>query len=102
MSTRKLVLETAKFNVLTAHSSKEAVEIFGKAAKVIDALIVTSDLKGADSLISQLKKAQPALPVICVAPNRTTQLKGADHYVPSHEPEVLVGLCRELFGDPRE
>src|SRR5580693_3560560 len=30
ISTRKLVIETAKFNVLTAYSGKEALEIFKK------------------------------------------------------------------------
>ena len=102
LSTRKLVLETAKFNVLTAHTSKEAAEVFAIAPKLVAALIVSSELKGAEPLVAQLKKKNPDLPVICISPNRTAELKGVDHHISSHEPEELVELCRELFGDPRD
>jgi hypothetical protein len=102
LSTRKLVLETAKFNVLTAHTSKEAAEVLAVAPALIAALIVSSDIHGAESLVAQLKKKNGDIPVICMSPNRTAELKGADHHVSSHEPEELVELCRELFGDPRD
>ena len=48
LSVRKLVLETAKFNVLTAHSAAEAAEIFDKAPQIVSALVIVSDLKGAE------------------------------------------------------
>src|SRR3954454_19838477 len=38
LSSRKLLLETAKHNVLTAYSSKEGLEIFGKHP--VDAVVV--------------------------------------------------------------
>jgi CheY-like chemotaxis protein len=100
LSVRKLVLETAKFNVLTAHSQKEALEIFDTAPKLINALLIVSDLKGAESLVAQFKRKCPDLPVICISPNEG-RIKGADHNVSSHDPEALIDLCRELFGDPR-
>jgi len=101
LSTRKLVLETGKFNVVTAHSSKEALELFSNAPKLMSALIVSSDLKGAQLLVTRLKTSRPDLPVICLSPNRTATLKGADHHASGHEPQELLDLCRELFGDPR-
>jgi DNA-binding response OmpR family regulator len=102
LSTRKLVLETAKFNVITAHSPKEANEFLAKARDLYDAIIVSTDLKGAGEFANHLKKAEPNMPLICVSPNQSTSLKMADHHVPSHEPETLAELCRELFGDPRK
>ena len=101
MSTRKLVLETGKFNVITAHSSKEAAELFALAIKLTSALIVTSDLKGHAALISQVKKRREDLPVILLSPNRTADAKNADYQISSHEPQQLLDLCRKLFGDPR-
>ena len=101
LSTRKLVLETGKFNVLTAHSSKEASELLAAGEAIISAAIVTSDLKGGGSLIAQIKKHKPNLPVILLSPNRNAEARGADHHLSSHEPQELLQLCRELLGDPR-
>ncbi len=101
LSTRKLVLETGKFNVITAHSSKEATELFTLARKLVSALIVTSDLKGRAALISQVKKHRPNLPVIVLSPNQTADAKHADYQISSHEPQQLLDCCRKLFGDPR-
>lgn len=100
LSTRKLVIETAKYNVLTAHSLEEAIEI-ADTSPALAALIVLSDLYGADKLVSTVKKSKPALTVICLSPNHGGDLKAADYHLSSHEPQQLVELCRKLFGDPR-
>ena len=101
LSTRKLVLETGKFNVLTAHSSREAAELFSAGKSLISAAIVTSEVKGASSLIAQIRKQKQDLPVILLSPNRDADVKGADHHLSSHEPQELLQLCREILGDPR-
>jgi hypothetical protein len=100
LSTRKLVLETAKFNVLTAHSSKEGEEI-NELSPSLAALIVVTDLQGAGKLVEAVKHSKPNLPVIVLSPSGLAELKGADYHLSSHEPERLVELCRKLFGDPR-
>jgi hypothetical protein len=102
LSVRKLVLETAKYNVITAHSVDEAVEEFGVAPKLYAALIVTGDLKNASALPVEVKKKRPEMPTIWVAPHHPGRKKGVDYHVPSHEPQKLVDLCRKLLGDPRE
>lgn len=101
LSTRKLVLETAKFNVITAHTVKEASEFFRVAPGLYSAVILSSDLPGALRFAKEVKEEQPQMPIISMSPNRSTSLKGSDHHVSSHEPETLAELCRELFGDPR-
>src|ERR1043166_7388249 len=102
ISARKLVLETAKFNVVTAHSKNEALEFFNMAPALYSALIITSDLPGASQVIAQIKKAIPDLVAISLSPNRATSLRSADHHCSSHDPQALVDLCRRLFGDPRK
>ena len=102
LSTRKLVLETGKFNVLTAHDVREAAELFSMAKELASALVVTTDLKGYANLIAQVKKQRKDFPVILLSPGGIADRQGADHHLSSHEPNALLELCRELFGDPRE
>jgi DNA-binding response OmpR family regulator len=100
LSTRKLVLETAKFNVITAHSTAEAIELLENFHNV-QALIVVATMNGCSKVVRAGKALNPALPVILLAPNPTHSCKG-DHYVSTHDPEGLVVLMRTLFGDPRK
>jgi DNA-binding NtrC family response regulator len=101
LSTRKLVLETGKFNVLTAHSREEAAELFDLGQRLTSALIVTSDIKDYSALMEKVKKQRPGLPVILLSPSGNVDAKRADHQRSSHEPQELLDLCRNLFGDPR-
>lgn len=100
LSTRKLVLEAAKFNVLTAHSSGEAQELLRRGRELVSATIVVADLEGANDVIAHAKHVMPRQPVIYISPN-TTDIKGADYVVTTYDPEGLVQLCRDLLGDPR-
>jgi DNA-binding response OmpR family regulator len=102
VSARKLVLETAKFNVITAHSMNEAfttLKTFPKA----DALILHASLPGmeSDTTVARFKKLRPGTPVIVLSPSEARQCKGADYNLPSYEPQALLNLLRSLFGDPR-
>lgn len=101
LSVRKLVLETGKYNVLTAHSGEEALEILEHGTELIAAAVIVSDLKGGEALAVECRRLRPAIPIIYASPN-LTRIKGADHFVSSHDPEGLVNLCRRLLGDPRE
>jgi CheY-like chemotaxis protein len=101
LSTRKLVMETGKFNVLTAHSSKEAIEIEQQSPAIV-AMVAVAGLLGVEPAIKTVKGHRPGLPVILLSPNQTERFDGVDHHVSSHDPEALLNLCRELFGDPRE
>jgi DNA-binding response OmpR family regulator len=101
LSARKLVLETAKFNVITAHSAREARELCQQFPRV-DALIVHGSLPGdAEKLVADFKRGDGDRRAILLAPSSSTSCAGVDHCVSSHNPEELVQLLRRLFGDPR-
>jgi len=102
ISTRKLVLETAKFNVITAHSTKEALELLQLHPKV-DAVILHASLAAfdCDVIVAAVRKQQPKIPIIMLAAAPGFRCPGADHHLTSHEPEQLLDLLRSLFGDPR-
>ena len=105
LSTRKLVLETAKFNVITAHSMPEAEETMRLMAPGLAGLVVTSTLGPEDdcaTLAKAFKKTRPDAPVIYLSPNGFQQCHWADHQLSTYEPEKLLNLIRDLLGDPRE
>lgn len=101
LSTRKLVLESAKYNVLTAFTGEEAREICSKVP--IDAAVVHQHIKGEDMprLVAELKRQRPGIPVIVVSPH-PQKVDGADHVLNSHNPVELVDLISNLFGAPDE
>ena len=102
ISARKLVLETAKFNVITAHSLKEMLELLRLHPKV-DAVILHSLLAGFDceDIVAAVRKRKRDMPIIVLSPSPSFRCPDADHHLASHEPQELLDLLRSLFGDPR-
>lgn len=101
LSARKLVLETAKFNVITAHSSREAMELCQQFPK-IDALIIHGRLHGnCAQVVETFKNSDKKKKAILLAPSPASSCDGVDHRVSSHDPQELLELLRQLFGDPR-
>lgn len=101
LSVRKLVLETAKFNVITAHSTAEALEIVRLFPNISAAVLVRDPSIDCEAIAASVKRDAGKLPIIAVMPQLTQRCAGADHHVPSHEPEKLLGMVRSLLGDPR-
>src|SRR5512146_1378278 len=104
LSTRKLLLETAKFNVITAHSMPEAKEAMHLMGSGIAGLVVTSSLgpeNDCATLAKAFKEEKPESPVIYLSPTGFQECRWADHQLSTYEPEKLLDLVRELFGDPR-
>jgi hypothetical protein len=53
------------------------------------------------TLAREAKKQDSERKVIALSP-RGSRVKDADYHVASHEPEQLLNLLREVYGDPRE
>lgn len=102
LSVRKLIIETAKFNVITAHSPLEALEIFADFPKV-NAVIVHAQMVNVPngSVTETIRKAKPDTFIIVLRPSETFFDPKADYHVSSYEPETLVEFLRAKFGDPR-
>lgn len=101
LSVRKLVLETAKFNVLTAHSTEEAMEMAGLFPNISGAILVHDTHIDCEAIAGRLSRQSKKVPIVAVVPQLTHRCRGADHHVPSHEPEKLLEVMRSLLGDPR-
>ena len=99
LSTRKLVLETAKHNVLTAHSGAEGLEIF--ARHPVDAVVVHSGIQDVPcrQLIKKVRAEKPQTKVIVVAPSLSYRCADADLVLPSHEPDKLLHALQKIVAD---
>jgi len=98
ISTRKLVIETAKFNVITAYSSQEAIGTL-KKFPAVDGIILDAGLKDmpASDLIRELKRLQPQLPVIVVCSPGAARCDDGDYQMETFDPTRLVALLQQLL-----
>jgi CheY-like chemotaxis protein len=101
LSVRKLVLETGKFNVLTAHSNREALDIFHLFPNVSAAILVGDTDINCNDVGKHIKSAANKIPIIYLHASIGGHCASADHHLSSHEPELLLELVRSLLGDPR-
>jgi CheY-like chemotaxis protein len=103
ISSRKLLLETFKFNVITAHSEPEMLELL-TAFPNVDAVILHDDTPGStiQELVHTVKQRCPGMNVVALNPGGDRQSRLADHVVNSHKPEELLQLLQSLFGDARK
>jgi CheY-like chemotaxis protein len=97
ISTRKLVIETAKFNVLTAYSGKEALEVFTRFPAV-SGVVLDGGLEdvSCDVLARQIKAAQPKVPIIVIAAPGFAGCPEADYQLDSFDPAKLLEILRGL------
>jgi len=98
ISTRKLVIETAKFNVLTAYSAKEAVEVLAKFPAV-NGIVLDAGIGGMDCciLIDKLKEIAPKAVVILISLPGDKTCDLADHQLESFDPTRLLELLQQLL-----
>jgi hypothetical protein len=64
LSVRKLVLETAKFNVLTAHSTREALDLFHLFPNISMGILVGDDGIDCDVVAGHLKNSTDKIAVV--------------------------------------
>jgi CheY-like chemotaxis protein len=97
ISTRKFVIETAKFNVLTAYSGVEALEMFqrfpGVSGVVLDAGLEDITFR---EVAQRIKDSQSAMPVVVIASPGTEDCPEADFRLESFEPAKLLEILRGL------
>jgi response regulator RpfG family c-di-GMP phosphodiesterase len=103
ISTRKLVLETAKYNVLTAYSGTEAVETF-KMYPNVTGIVMNEAVTGMDcaSLVKELRSIRSDVLLIVTSSRGTTDCVMADHQLDNFDPASLLNLLRKLAPNPLE
>jgi DNA-binding NtrC family response regulator len=97
ISTRKLIIETAKFNVITAYSSQEALETL-KKYPALDGVVTDSGMADmpCEALVTAIKAQNPKMIVIVVSTPRGGSCDHADHNLESFNPRLLLDLLQKL------
>lgn len=99
LSTRKLLLESAKHNVITAYSGKEGIEMFRRFPRVdivcIDAEL--PDLKGG-KVAQTIRETNSDIRVVALTPRVAAKCEWADRTVNSHDPSALLKLLEQMGG----
>lgn len=97
ISTRKLIIETAKFNVITAYSGAEAIETV-KRFPAIDGVVLDAGLRdlSADRVVNQIKDLFPQLPIIVICAPGSTECARADYHLEFFDPGSLLDLLQKL------
>jgi CheY-like chemotaxis protein len=97
ISTRKLVLETAKFNVLTAYSGREALGLF-RRFPALDGVVMDGALDdiSAEEMARGIKAIAPNCPVVVISSPDYDGCPTADIQVESFQPAKLLETLRGL------
>ena len=97
ISTRKLVIESAKLNVITAYTGAEALETV-KRFPAVDGLVCNAEVKDMPvaEVVQSVKKINPGLPIIVICP-WMNRIPGADFHVPSFDPRQLLDVLQSIL-----
>jgi len=101
ISTRKLVIETAKFNVITAYDRAEALDCLSRFPKV-DGVVVNADMADDEEckkLINDLRAIVPNLDVIVISTGGRVRHDRTEHTVDSLNPKELLECLQSLRKD---
>jgi CheY-like chemotaxis protein len=105
ISSRKLVLETAKYNVITVYSADEAVDTFRHFPNVAG-VVLNEQLEGMDcvSLVQALRAIRKDVPLILTSSQDGSLCEGApiDHFLRNFDPAALLALLGRLVPNPFE
>lgn len=97
ISSRKLVVETAKHNVITAYNPTNGLELL-RRFPAVDAVLLHAAVLDHLPLIEQIREISPDLPIIIATPRPSDHYEGANYIIPSHEPQLLLDLLSRVFG----
>ncbi|HEV2274617.1 MAG TPA: response regulator [Acidobacteriaceae bacterium] len=97
ISTRKLVIETAKFNVITAYSGAEALETLARFPKM-NGVVLDADMQdiSCERLVQELKAIAPSIRIVVISAPGTNWCEGADHHLESLNPRLLLSTLQKL------
>lgn len=104
ISARKLILETARHNVLTAYSGDDAVKLLRRFPNV-DLAVIHTELAGRqfESTVHRLKEERSGLYIVAISPVPYSRVGGVDSVLSSHNPhELLDFLASDFHGATSE
>jgi DNA-binding NtrC family response regulator len=99
ISTRKLVIESAKLNVITAYGALEALET-AKKYPAVDGVVCNTEVHDmpVGNLVHTLKELKRQRPIVVVGPD-LGDIGEADYHVESFDPRRLLDVLQSIMPD---
>lgn len=97
LSSRKLVVETEKHNVLTAYTPENGLDLLRRFPNVNAVLIHSAVLTKQHGLIAEIRSVAPKVAIILASPLSNESRSDVDFVVDSHRPQDLLNLIRREF-----
>jgi CheY-like chemotaxis protein len=97
VSTRKLVLESAKLNVITAYSPEEAVKTLNRFPNV-DGVVLDTQLQGRSctEVVRQMRSQHGNIPIVTVSPGGQDPCGGEQYHVSNFDPKQLLDALHKI------
>jgi CheY-like chemotaxis protein len=97
ISTRKLVIETAKLNVITAYSPEEAIAMLERFPRV-DGVVFSAEIPSISSeeLLRRLRSVVPNISVIITSAQSPRRNEPNLYYIDSLDPKALLDCLQNL------
>ena len=92
LSARKLVVETAKHNVLTAYNAEEGMDLLHRFPNVDIILVHAGLLAYRPNLLAEVRSKCPDKPIVLASPFASDPMPEATYVVDSHKPHELLQL----------
>lgn len=96
ISARKLVIETAKHNVISCYSLAEGIATLERFP-LVDGIVLSAEVKDmpCDAGARELKQMRPQTPLIVISPNGHEACDVADQRLSSHDPQELLETLKQ-------
>ena len=97
ISTRKLIIETAKLNVITAYSGAEALATLERFPAV-DGVVLDAGIpdRACAEVAAEMKAIAPGVPVVVIGTPSNQHCDGADHFLDTFDPSKLLALLGRI------
>ncbi len=100
LSARKLVVETAKHNVLTAYTAEEGLTLLRRFPAIDAVLVHGTLLENEPDLLTKVRELAPSLPIVVASPFPDAHYPEAAFVIDSHQPQQVLELfAREFSSD---
>lgn len=96
LSARKLVVETAKHNVLTAYNASDGIDLLRRFPNVDIILVHAAQLSRHPEILQEIKADCPGIPIILASPFAQEARPEATYVIDSHRPQDLLLLLARL------
>jgi len=97
ISTRKLVLESAKLNVITAYSPEEAVRTLDRFPN-LDGVVLDTQIQGlsCSEVVKQLRSKHARIPIVTVSPGGQDPCGDEQYHVSNFDPKRLLETLQKI------